>query len=224
MGDAPPPSSSTALQAAPPSDAPTKGQAFLLTKAAGILMAGEEVYAVASQSRWARYFFLPTDGVVVTSHRVLLLRCGFFSLNFSDYHWEHVEDVHIANGLKGASFTVTATTSKSGYATKAANQQTITRSMPGLQIEQAQRAYVIAQQMENVWRERVRQRIIEERRAEHGHVVVQSAGGGRVEGVPGQSPPSDPYSRLKMLKAMLDDGLITHQEYAAKKAELLASM
>lgn len=39
-----------------------------------------------------------------------------------------------------------------------------------------------------------------------------------------ETSPSDPVQRMKQLKQMLDDGLITAQEYEAKKADILSRL
>jgi hypothetical protein len=38
------------------------------------------------------------------------------------------------------------------------------------------------------------------------------------------APADEPSQKLRQLKALLDDGLITEEEYEAKRAEILANM
>ena len=82
--------------------------------------------------------------------------------------------------------------------------------------EQARRLYAIAQEMEENVREELRMREMEEKRAAAGGIVVQ--------GATSQSAGEDPMQALSKLKQLADAGLITTDEYEAKKKEILARL
>lgn len=146
---------------------------YVREKVLPLLMEGEDVLAVAVQTRLARWWFLPPDGVVVTNHRVLFPRCGILSFKFDDFHWEHVEDVHVESSVFGSTISVTARKSKSGYARTAEMGPRVSKSVAKLVQSQANQVYSVGQRMEHEWREKNRQRLIEETRAERGTVVVR---------------------------------------------------
>ncbi len=197
---------------------------YLRKKVAPLLMNEEEVVAIAEQTPLARWWIFPPDGVVVTSHRIFLMSCGLLSFSFKDFHWEHVEDVHLNPAWFSASIQVTAAASKTGVTTQTVQQQKVTLTQSGLVKEQAQAVYRIAQQIEHEWREKIRQRAIEETRAAaSGGVVLQTPATASPVS-PASGVDDDPTERLGKLKKMLDSGLISQEEYDAKKAEILSSM
>jgi hypothetical protein len=208
------------------SEALSSGHSYLFKKVANVVMKDEEVLAIAAQTDLARWWVFPPDGVVVTSHRILFLRCGFLSFNFQDFHWEHVEDVHLSTSFAGSTIMVTASSSKSGYATKAANVRNVKAISRRLVISQAQNVYSVGQQMEHTWREKIRQRIMEERQVERGQVVVQAPAVAQAAAVPSESaaPLDDPADRLRKLRGLVDEGILTQEEYDKKKAEILSAM
>jgi hypothetical protein len=57
-----------------------------------------------------------------------------------------------------------------------------------------------------------------------GAVVFFVRRGRRRHMVEAPAPPQEPLQKLKQLKAMLDDGLISEEEYEAKKAEILSKV
>ncbi len=82
----------------------------------------------------------------------------------------------------------------------------------------AQDVYRVGQQFEHEWREIVRNRAMEETRAANGHYITQAA-------APPTSPAaSSPHERMRVLKEMLDDGLISAEEFAAKKRDVLSGI
>ena len=88
---------------------------------------------------------------------------------------------------------------------------------------QARMLYRFAQEMEEKAFEERRARMIEEKKAAAGGVVVQNAI------LPHESastsvPAEDPLATLQKLKSMLDAGLISTDEFATKKAEILKRM
>ena len=82
-----------------------------------------------------------------------------------------------------------------------------------------------AQEQEEKALEERRRRGLEESRAAAGGVIVQSAVGTPTTAqAPETAPQEDPVATLQNLKAMLDAGLITADEYEKKKAEILSRM
>jgi len=88
---------------------------------------------------------------------------------------------------------------------------------------QARMLYRYAQEQEEQAFEDRRTRSMEESRAAAGGVVVQNAYVPPTAAVT-SSPAEDPLAALQKLKTMLDAGLISPEEFAAKKAEILSRM
>jgi hypothetical protein len=186
----------------------------LVDKVRGVLMPDERVLACAEQAPHVRWWVFPASGVVVTDMRIIYAYRGLFSFRFTDYHWEHVRDVHMDQSMLTSTFRVEASTRKTGMATQAVGDATIRVSFVGLDKEQTTKVYRTAQQMEHTWRERNRARVMEESRA--GKVVMMA---GAQQG--GSAGGEDPTERLRKLKGLLDAGLISPAEYETKKAELV---
>lgn len=87
---------------------------------------------------------------------------------------------------------------------------------------QARRLYTLAQGMEETVREVRRQRELEEKRAAAGGIIMQA--GMPTPQAPSASAIEDPMEQLTKLKKMLDAGLITADEFNAKKTEILSRM
>ena len=171
----------------------------------GILMNAEEVEYIAVQKKPA--INLSPDCVAFTSKRIIFFRpknLGF-SMEFQDYLWKDIEDCHLKEEIFGSVFivkTVRGTINKIDYLPKS----------------QARRLYTISQEQEEIQREYRRQRQMEEKRAAAGHVVVNS-NMPQENTFPGQM--EDPVVILQKLKTLLENGLITQQEFDGKKAEVL---
>ena len=190
------------------------------TLAAPLLMRDERIVASAEQTGLARWFVFPSCGVVITTHRILFLTPSFFGLSFrfTDYHWEHVQDIHLSVGPGSASIRVTATSTKSALATHTVKQSLRRTTQTGLKKAEAKQVYSIGQQMEHDGRERKRQRAMEETRAAKGGYLVH----GQEDSSAGSS--LDPVQRLHRLKSMLESGVLTQSEHDAKRAEILAEL
>ena len=55
-------------------------------------------------------------------------------------------------------------------------------------------------------------------------ILAALLAGGCAKPAPAPASSEDPKQRLKQLKEMLDEGLVTEAEYEAKKTEILAGM
>ena len=220
-------------QAIQPAAPATAAQSAVRAKVQALLTPGEEVLGVAAQTDFARWWIMPPDGVVITNHRVLFLKIGFFSFSFTDFHWEHVMDIHVLDKFAGSTLSASASASKSGYATQTMAQPTAQAYVQGLVKPQAHEAYRLGQHMEQQWREVIRGRIMQERQVERGAYLVQTPGApaayaAQIPGVePAQvshSAAEPPEVRLQKLKGLLDQGLIDQQEFERKKEQILAAL
>jgi len=173
-------------------------------KFAGILTSDEEVLYIAVQKK--PVVNVSPDSVLLTNRRMVICRPKLLGgFEFEDYLWRDIGDVHLKEGLIGATLTIT---------TVAAKQLTIDY----LPKAQARRAYSISQEMEEKVIEERRRRDLEDKRAAAGGVVLQQA-----PGLTG-SAKEDPLQVLTKLKQLLDAGLITQTEYDSKKTEVLSRM
>lgn len=172
---------------------------------ATILTPNETILYVALQNITA--LSLKKDSAVATNNRLIIYRPSVLGrVNFADYLWEDVRNVTIKDGMLSAELHVELRSGKSD-------------SVGGLDKSQIRRLYGIAQQKELEWREKHRQRELEEARAKAGGVQVGSS-------YPSQSSPpmpEDPVEKLAKAKAMLDQNLISEQEYESLKAKIIAA-
>lgn len=152
--------------------------------------------------------FLP-DAVVLTSKRFMIYRTKMLGrYDFEDNVWRELKDVRIKEGVLGATISVeTAGGSK--------------LSVDYLPKQRAREVYRRAQALEEQALEERRQRSLEAERARSGAFVVPQHA---ITPAPAAPPAQDPVAKLTQLKSMLDAGLITEEEFASKKAEVLASM
>ncbi|MBA9079899.1 PH domain-containing protein [Rufibacter quisquiliarum] len=181
----------------------------IYAKVKGLLTSGEDVEYIAVQKKPA--VNLSPDCVALTSKRVIFCRpknLGL-SMEFQDYAWKDVADCHMKESIWGAEFTlktVKGQTNKIDYLPKA----------------QARKLYQFAQEKEEAQHEYRRNRELEEKRAAAGGVVVTA-------NIPSNSPtiesqPKDPMEALQKLKRLLENDLITQQEFDAKKSEIIARL
>lgn len=103
----------------------------------------------------------------------------------------------------------------------AANGETL--RIDNLVKEQARRLYAIAQEMEENVREELRLRAMEEKRAEAGGVYLPGMMGAMGAGSTA-APADEPLQALSKLKQLMEAGLITAEEFEAKKKEILARL
>lgn len=174
-----------------------------------VLTPTEEILYIALQGATA--MTLKKDAVVITSNRIVLYSPGMLGrMNMLDFQWQDVSDVSMKQGMLSSEFSVETTTGR-------------TERLGKIDKEQAKRAYGLAQQLEQEWREKRRVRTMEEDRAKAGGVYLS---GGPLGGASpaGTAAPEDPVEKLGKAKAMLDQGLISEAEYEAIKAKILSSM
>lgn len=194
--------------------------ATIARKIRRLLIDDEVVIAVAANNRLGRRLILPASGVVVTTHRILFVHRGIFSMRFQDLHWQHVQDVHYAKSLFGSTLGVVGASTKTPSATIAATGAQRQLAMAYLHHKEAQVLYSAAQQAEVEWRERNRQRIVEERRADKS-VLLSPTDVPPIEPAP---LPADPSERLERLNELWGKGLITEDEFQSRKSAILGEL
>jgi len=180
----------------------------VLPKVQEYCTSNEEVQYIAVQKKTLGINFSP-DCIALTNKRIILIRPKSFglSLDFKDFSWMNVADVHMKEGVFAATITIKTTSGQ-------------TDSMQDIPKAQARRLYRFAQEMEETKKEERRQRDLEDKRA--------VAGGGITINTPSTQPIAvaveDPMEKLTKLKSMLDMGILTQAEFDAKKADILSKI
>lgn len=178
-------------------------------KVKDLLTTGEEVEYIAVQKKPA--VNLSPDCVALTTKRIIFCRpknLGL-SMEFQDFIWKDVADCHMKEEIFGAEFKVK---SVKGHVS----------SIDFLPKAQARKLYQIAQGKEEEQREIRRQRDLEEKRAAAGGVTVTAT-------MPNQTTDNtikqdDPMAALQKLKSLLDNELVTQEEFDIKKAEIISRL
>jgi len=175
-----------------------------------ILIEGEELTYVAIQQKPV-VNWMP-DCIALTDKRFIFYRPKVFGrVDFEDYIWRELHDANLSENIIGSTFTVMTAAGKK-------------LSMDYLPKSQARAIYRIAQAFEERSLEERRNRDMEEKRAAAGGVVVHANPGPASPNEPVAIEHSDPMQKLRDLKNMADEGLISAEEYEAKKAEILSQM
>lgn len=181
----------------------------ILPKVQEFCTSNEEVKYIAVQKKTLGVNFSP-DCIALTNKRIILIRPKSFglSMEFKDFSWLNVENVHLKEGVFSAAISLKMINGARDM-------------MDDIPKAQARKLYRFAQEMEEIKKEERRQRELEDKRA--------SAGGGITINNPNAqtSPPvsgteEDPLTKLTKLKSMLDMGILTQDEFDAKKAEILS--
>lgn len=167
-----------------------------------LLTSGERVLYIAVQKPIT--VDLSPDVVVLTNRRFMHYRPSMFGrAEFRDYIWRDLTEAKLTENVFRATLSL-----------QAANGDKLV--VDDLVKAQARRLYAIAQEMEENVREELRLREMEEKRAAAGGIVVQ--------GATAQSAAEDPMQALAKLKQLAEAGLITNDEFEAKKKEILARL
>jgi hypothetical protein len=153
------------------------------------------------------------DCIALTDKRFIFYRPKVLGrVDFEDYVWRELHDATLSEDIIGSTFTVKTAAGKK-------------LSMGYLPKSQARAVYRIVQGIEEKSLEERRNRLLEEKRAAAGGVVVQT-------NLAAPAPPNepvvventDPMQKLRDLKNMVDEGLISAADYEKKKAEILSRM
>jgi hypothetical protein len=182
-----------------------------------LLNSGEEIIYIAVQKK--PLVNITPDCVAITNKRIFFFTAANFglSIKFVDFVWKDVIEVKIKEELLGAVFSV-----------KTLNgSETSVDFLPKIQ---ARKLYQYGQEREQAEREDRRQRDMEEKRAASGTIIP-----GMNQFAPVPEPvftpkpveevkPDELTAKLKKLKMLFDNGLITQEEYNQKKLELLSEL
>ena len=176
----------------------------------GLLMKGEIVEYIAVQKKPA--VNLSPDCVALTTKRIIFCRpknLGL-SMEFQDYLWKDIHDCHMKENMFGAEFTLR-------------NIKGVVNRIDYLPKNQARKLYTFAQEQEEIQREYRRQLDLEDKRAAAGNITLST--GQNASAAPVNAAiEDDPMASLKKLKSLLENDLITQQEFDTKKAEILARL
>jgi len=177
-----------------------------------MLVPGEKLLKVAVQRRLfalthRRVIICATTGRFIGMKRGLL--GGFTPV---DIRWQDIKNAHIKAGIFGSTFTIRALSQPD----LASEGGVYGVDFTGLRKNEAQEVYRLAQTHEQSWREKRRQRELEELRAKSGGFN----GFGNTSSINDNSE-SGHVERLKNAKRMLEEGLITDSEYETTKSKII---
>lgn len=181
----------------------------IVAKLNGVLMNSEEIEYIAVQKRPA--VNLSPDAIALTNKRVVFCRpknLGL-SMEFQDYYWKDILQCHVKEGILGAEFYMRT-------------NKGLENQIDYLPKTQARKLYAYAQEQEQLQQEIKRQIELETKRAEAGNVTV--APEKPAPETPSPAPEDPMVAALQKLKSLFDSGLITQQEFEAKKAEVLSRL
>ncbi|MDB5158610.1 MAG: hypothetical protein JWR50_3317 [Mucilaginibacter sp.] len=196
------------------------------TRLVDLLTTGEEIIYIAVQKK-PLVNLLP-DCIAITNKRVLFFTPANLglSIKFVDFVWKDVVDVYTKEEIIGAIFSVKTTNGAE-------------MGVDYLPKVQARKLYQYAQERKESEREARRLRDLEEKRAESGSVQFENPAQPPVAAAyaPVQQPVPEPKpepvivheepkpdvltEKLKKLRTLFDNGLISQEEYNHKKLELL---
>lgn len=201
------------------------------TRLVDLLTTGEEILYIAVQKKPLVNLF--PDCVALTNKRVLFFTPANLglSIKFIDFVWKDIVDVYTKEEIIGAVFTV----------------KTVNGAEMGVDYlpkVQARKLYQYSQERKEAEREARRLRELEEKRAESGSVMIDNPGHVAIqppapapaapapEPIPVPEPvkeepvakPDELTEKLKKLKMLFDNSLISQEEYNQKKLELLKDL
>ncbi|MBB6110532.1 PH domain-containing protein [Mucilaginibacter lappiensis] len=206
-----------------------------------LLSSGEEIIYIAVQKKPLVNLF--PDCIAITNKRVLFFTPANLglSIKFVDFVWKDIVDVHTKEEIIGAVFSVKTTN----------GAEMAVDYLPKIQ---GRKLYQYAQERKEIEREARRQRDLEQKRAESGAVqfdspatrttTAQQAFAAPAQVVveqpvptpiappaPAPAPvvhevpkPDELTEKLKKLKTLFDNGLISQEEYNHKKLDLLSDL
>lgn len=190
----------------------------LLERINGLLTSQEFVEYIAVQKKPA--LNLSPDCIALTNRRIIFCRPKNFgfSMDFQDYSWVDVADCHIKEGIMGATFMMKTV-------------KNFTNMMDYLPKSQARKLYQYAQEIEEQMRGVRREKDLEVRRASAGGVTVNNATpiiAHPLQTMQSQQPKpqlietEDPFAVLQKLKDLMENGIISPEEFEIKKNEILS--
>ncbi len=197
------------------------------TRLVDLLSTGEEIIYIAVQKK-PLVNILP-DCIAITNKRILFFTPANLglSIKFIDFVWKDIVDVFTKEEIIGAIFSV----------------RTIAGAEMGVDYlpkVQARKLYQYAQERKEAEREARRLRDLEEKRAESGAMQFEAKNfipvqepetphlpepAPAVHEEPAPAPkPDELTEKLKKLKVLFENNLISQEEYNQKKLELLSGL
>ncbi len=193
------------------------------TRLTDLMTTGEEILYIAVQKK--PIVNLLPDCVALTNKRILFFSPANLglSIKFVDFVWKDILEVYTREEIIGAIFSVKTTD----------GLETGVDYLPRVQ---ARKLYQYAQERKEAEREARRLRDLEEKRAESGSIQFENAArfAAQQPVVPVTPPPitdtdstkqnlkpDELTEKLKKLRMLFDNGLISQEEYNQKKLELL---
>ena len=204
-----------------------------------LLSPGEEIIYIAVQKKPIVNLF--PDCVALTNKRILFFTPANLGLTikFVDFVWKDIVDVYTKEEIIGAIFSVKTTN----------GAEMAVDYLPKIQ---GRKLYQYAQERKEVEREARRQRDLEQKRAESGSIQYDNPAAAHasiaqqtftaptpVAAPPAPAPepvappapvvheapkPDELTEKLKKLKTLFDNGLISQEEYNHKKLDLLSDL
>ena len=195
-----------------------------------LLNSGEEILYIAVQKK-PLVNILP-DCIAITNKRILFFTPANLglSIKFVDFVWKDIVDVFTKEEIIGAIFSVKTTNGAE-------------MGVDYLPKVQARKLYQYAQERKEEEREARRLRDLEEKRAESGAMQFEAPAAFApyqqpvAQQAPAVAPPvvhEEPVAaapkpdelteKLKKLRTLFDNGLISQEEYNAKKLDLLSDL
>lgn len=185
-----------------------------------LINSGEEIIYIAVQKK--PLVNITPDCVAITNKRIFFFTAANLglSIKFIDFVWKDVIEVKLKEEILGAVFSIKTLNGAEN-------------SVDFLPKTQARKLYQYGQEREQAEREERRQRDLEEKRAASGtvhpemnrFVQPETIAPKSVEPAPKkpveEEKPDELTGKLKKLKMLFDNGLISQEEYNQKKLELL---
>jgi hypothetical protein len=188
----------------------------LLERINSLLTSQEFVEYIAVQKKPA--LNLSSDCIALTNRRIIFCRPKNFgfSMDFQDYSWVDIADCHIKEGILGSTFTMRTISNFSNM-------------MDYLPKAQARKLYQFAQEIEEQMRGVRREKDLEVRRASAGGgITVNNTTPIIAHTLQTQQSTSklieaeDPFAVLQKLKGLVENGIISPEEFESKKNEILS--
>jgi hypothetical protein len=196
------------------------------TRLVDLLTTGEEIIYIATQKK-PLVNLLP-DCVALTNKRVLFFTPANLglSIKFVDFVWKDIVDVFSKEEIIGAVFSIRSTNGAE-------------MGVDYLPKVQGRKLYQYAQERKEAEREARRLRDLEEKRAESGSINLGDRNTPSQSAAPEPQPepvavaptvhietpkPDELTEKLKKLRTLFDNGLISQEEYNHKKLELLSDL
>jgi hypothetical protein len=208
--------------AALPVDAATdRGVYDSLESLRAMLIAGEEIEAMAVQRR----LFALTHrrcAVAATSGRVIVVQRNLFGgYTPVDFRWQDLRESEVKVGAFGATLILAAYRSNDLASNEGPPGHLV---VAGLRKKEAQEVYRVCQARAQAWREKRRIRELEEMRARAGGIQVGALGGAPASVSAANGADGSLTARLQRAKEMRESGLLNDAEFEQIKAKILSEL